>query len=183
MLSIDKKKCSNIADVLSILDKIPESNELFVKDDSDFLSMVFSYPHSCYIYYISGMPIATGYMWFPPSGNAFNIMEKSQLKSFSNDLSFQMETFAVIPQYRGHGLQKEMIGLLEIDAYEMGGKYSFTSISPLNTYSINNFNDSGYTIVCENKKLYNDVIRTIFVKSLFNLPGVYEDSSCERGGI
>ena len=57
-----------------------------------------------------------------------------------------MDTAAVHPDYRGMGLQKQLMQAAETYAAEIGGRILLTTVHPDNCYSLNNILQQGYTV-------------------------------------
>ncbi len=57
-----------------------------------------------------------------------------------------MDTAAVHPDYRGHGLQKRLMAQAEQDLAEQGSRILLCTIHPDNCYSLQNALERGYTI-------------------------------------
>ncbi len=70
----------------------------------------------------------------------------------------------VNPKYIGHGLQNQMLQVL--DEYSINNKYKYaiSTIHPDNIYSINNLLKDNFE--CKNKKQFKRGIRNIYLKKL-----------------
>ena len=62
------------------------------------------------------------------------------------DMVVNMDTAAVNPEYRGHGLQNRMLLLAEEEAAKDGPKILLCTVHPDNQYSLNNVIKHGYQI-------------------------------------
>lgn len=76
-----------------------------------------------------------------------------------------METAAVLPQYRGMGIQKSLMREAEELLRETPYRYLMGTAHPDNTYSVNNFLKLEYEIVDEGMK-YGNLPRYVFCKKL-----------------
>lgn len=76
-----------------------------------------------------------------------------------------MDSVAVLPQYRGNGLQYLLMQRAESDLKEQGFQYLLCTVHPENQYSRNNILRQGYRFVLQKKK-YNGTIRDIMLKQL-----------------
>lgn len=74
-----------------------------------------------------------------------------------------LESIVVDEKYRGFGLQDKLIKYAEKLVYEKGYKYVMATVSPDNTYSLNNFKKNGFEVVCVKEK-YGGLIRAVLVK-------------------
>ena len=77
-----------------------------------------------------------------------------------------MESVAILPSYRGNGLQYSMMQRGEADLKKMGYKYLMCTVHPDNYYSRNNVIRQGYEVVLTKEK-YGGYIRDILLKKLF----------------
>ena len=71
-----------------------------------------------------------------------------------------LEITLVDKGYRGFGLQKYYVRLREEEAMRHGAKEALVTIAPSNQYSLQNFLDTGYEILCT-KPLYEGAVRHI----------------------
>ena len=58
----------------------------------------------------------------------------------------QMDTAAVHPDYRGHGLQRMLMGAAEEEIRKQPGRILLSTVHPDNVYSLNNMQKLGYGI-------------------------------------
>ena len=63
-----------------------------------------------------------------------------------------MDSAAVLPQYRGRGLQRSMIEFAERSERLTGYRYLMATVSPDNPYSLRNLRQLDYDIVCRCEK-------------------------------
>lgn len=71
----------------------------------------------------------------------------------------------VRPNYRGNGLQRELISRLEKHAKECGFRWLSSTVSPENPWSSNNLAACGFTVAKVLKK-YGGLERYLFVKKI-----------------
>ncbi|MCI9361138.1 MAG: GNAT family N-acetyltransferase [Hungatella sp.] len=76
-----------------------------------------------------------------------------------------MDSVAVLPQYRGQGLQFCLMQEGEKDLKERGFHYLLCTIHPQNRYSRNNALKQGYVFVLQKRK-YNGIVRDILMKRI-----------------
>ncbi|MFT4105134.1 MAG: GNAT family N-acetyltransferase [Lacrimispora sp.] len=74
-----------------------------------------------------------------------------------------METIAILPQYRGNGLQHTMMQAAEEELKSRGYKYFMCTIHPENIYSEKNAVKQGYEVVLTKEK-YGGYVRDILLK-------------------
>lgn len=76
-----------------------------------------------------------------------------------------MDSAAVLPEYRGYGLQRRLMQAAEAEARRRGYRYLMCTIHPDNNYSKNNVLEQGYHIAATKEK-YGGYIRNILIKKL-----------------
>lgn len=75
------------------------------------------------------------------------------------------DTTFIDPQYNGYGLQRFFIALKDSCARDLGATQALATVSPDNTYSIQNLLSSGFEIAAE-KPMYGGFQRCILRKAL-----------------
>ena len=78
-----------------------------------------------------------------PGLRAFNLGYELELTEEELERVIHMDTAAVHPDFRGHGLQRRLISAVEP---ELQGKILLCTIHPDNGYSLQNMQKLGYTI-------------------------------------
>lgn len=76
-----------------------------------------------------------------------------------------MDSVAILPEYRGHGLQYRLMQTAEKELKDQGFHYLLCTVHPQNRYSRDNVLKQGYEFVCQKKK-YNGNIRDILMKHI-----------------
>lgn len=76
-----------------------------------------------------------------------------------------MDSAAVLPEYRGYGLQQKLMQAAEAEAFKRGYRYLMCTVHPDNHYSRNNVLKQGYHIAATKEK-YGGYMRNIFIKKL-----------------
>lgn len=76
-----------------------------------------------------------------------------------------MDTIAILPQYRGNGLQHTMMQAAEEELKNQGYKYLMCTVHPENIYSKKNAVMQGYKVVLTKEK-YGGYVRDILLKRL-----------------
>ncbi len=74
-----------------------------------------------------------------------------------------IDSAAVLPEYRGRGLQRKMIEFAERSVRLEGYRYLLATVSPDNRYSLRNLNVLGYETVCRSVK-YGGFERCVMCK-------------------
>lgn len=76
-----------------------------------------------------------------------------------------IESTAVLPNFRGHKLQKRLLEMAEQIEKEKHTKYLMATVHPDNIYSMRNFSDHGFICLLETKK-YGGLRRNILLKEI-----------------
>lgn len=76
-----------------------------------------------------------------------------------------IESIAVLPDFRGHKLQKKLLQMAEQIEKEKHTKYLMATVHPDNIYSMRNFSDQGFVCLLETKK-YGGLRRNILLKEI-----------------
>lgn len=76
-----------------------------------------------------------------------------------------MDTAAILPEYRGHGLQKYFMEMIEEELRQEGYRYLCCTAHPDNKYSCNNILANGYQVMMTKEK-YGGFLRHIFLKMI-----------------
>ncbi|MCR5490111.1 MAG: GNAT family N-acetyltransferase [Saccharofermentans sp.] len=90
---------------------------------------------------------------------------RTNLKKFTVDKAMDLKLIIVKEEYRGNGLQRKLIRLLEDEALKRGFTHFCTSVSPDNPHSFNNFLAMEYEFDHQ-EELYGGLLRNIYVKKL-----------------
>ncbi len=93
-------------------------------------------------------------------GHYFDYTDEQLAKTCSLDLTM------VTPKWRGHGLQRLFNKIRIGEAIDLGATEGYTSISPENPYSYNNFLILGWEIV-DRRDLYGGKDRYLIHKNFF----------------
>ena len=75
-----------------------------------------------------------------------------------------LDTAFVDERFRGAGLQRELISCRLREAYLNGAKYSFATVAPENTHSLNNLTDSGFEIY-KKTHMYGNYLRYVLIRT------------------
>ena len=136
---------------------------LFVPDDRDFFRRLFAGGGFVLLAEVDGR--IAGYLAVTyPGKNADNLgwdlgFSENQLSRIAH-----MESAAVLPEFRGQGLQKQLMS--EAEAFLPSGiSYAMATVSPQNPASLNSMLRLGYTIEKTMQK-YGGLERHIMVKRL-----------------
>ncbi len=76
-----------------------------------------------------------------------------------------MESVAILPEYRGRGLQYRLMQTAEEELKNLGFRYLMCTVHPENVYSKNNVVKQGYQVVLTKEK-YDGYLRDILLKKL-----------------
>lgn len=98
-----------------------------------------------------------------PGDDSDNLGDYINLPKEEKQYAAHMESAAVLPSYRGMGIQKKLMAQGEEFVRKTEYKYLMGTAHPDNVFSVNNFLKSGYEIVAEDEK-YGGYPRYVFFK-------------------
>ena len=156
-----------IADVIQLVWQQMERKDWFAADDSEYTSRILK----------EGKGI--GYKAFSKdSGELAGVflvsLPGTGEENLGRDIGFSedklgkvahMESIAIFPEYRGHGLQYAMMQTAEKELKKLDFRYLMCTVHPDNEFSKNNIIRQGYEIVVTKEK-YQGHIRDILLKEL-----------------
>lgn len=90
---------------------------------------------------------------------------RENLQNHTVDKAMDLKLIIVKEKYRGNGLQRKLIQLMEDEAISRGITHLCTSVSPNNPYSYNNVLAMGYEFDHQ-EEIYGGLLRNIYVKEL-----------------
>lgn len=100
-----------------------------------------------------------------PGNSEENLGVDGGLKESQLSRVAHMDTVAVLPAYRGQGLQYRLMEAGEKDLAKAGYEYLMCTVHPDNQFSRNNVLGQGYDIV-DTKEKYGGYLRDIYLKKL-----------------
>lgn len=169
---IEKTDLEDISDVIRIImevrDLIPDDQkEWFAVDDEVYTREVLTDGRGrgykaveCESGKIAGVFTA-----IIPGTEEFNLGRDIGLSEEELLSVVHMDTAAVLPVYRGYGLQGRLMKYVEEDLKESGYHILCCTAHPDNRFSVNNILRQGYEIMLTKEK-YGGLLRHIFMKRL-----------------
>lgn len=116
-----------------------------------------------------------------PSGEETDL--RKNLKCHSIDKAADFKLIMIKKEYRGYGLQRSLMWLLEKIAHNIGYKFLCVSVSPNNEYSKRNIINSAYEFDHQ-ENLYGGLEREVYVKELrvshYNASVIKYVNECEE---
>ena len=100
-----------------------------------------------------------------PKDEEDNLGDYLSLSDEEKQYVAHMESAAVLPYYRGMGIQNKLMAQGEALLRQTEYKYLMGPAHPENVFSVNNFLKLGYEVIAEDKK-YGGYPRYIFFKNL-----------------
>ena len=94
-----------------------------------------------------------------------NLGEYLNLTKQESLMVAHMESAAVLPEYTGRGIQRQLMSAGEDIVLQQGYRYLMGTAHPENRYSVNNFLKLGYKILLETEK-YGGLPRYVFCKEM-----------------
>ena len=98
-----------------------------------------------------------------PTGEETDLRKNLKCHIINSAADFKL--IMIKKEYRGYGLQRSLMWLLEKIAYTKGYKFLCVSVSPDNKYSRSNIINAGYEFDHQ-EYLYGGLIREVYVKKL-----------------
>lgn len=100
-----------------------------------------------------------------PGTEEFNLGRDIGLPEEELLLVVHMDTAAVLPEYRGNGLQGRLMKYVEEDLKTSGFRILCCTAHPDNRFSVNNILAQGYEVMMTKEK-YGGLLRHIFMKRI-----------------
>ena len=167
---IFKKATTNdshlISETMKRIHKNMENKDLYVIDSEEFIRESIDGIHGFGLLAIEN-DILAGYfiVRFPAFDEKEHLGDYIGLDTEQKKLSVYMDSAAVLPEFRGQGLQNRMLTECENLLAETIYKHALSTISPHNTASLRSLIKNGYKVV-KTAKLYEGLERNILYKEL-----------------
>lgn len=147
-----------------------EHPEHYVIDDRDYVAQHIS-QEGFTLLWMEGDTVA-GFLivHLPRPGEEHNLGNDLGFSPRQLLLSAHMESAAILPQFRGKGIQKKLIAAAEERIRNMGYRYSLCTVHPDNLPSFNSLTALGYQ-VADTKLKYGGKLRHIMKKELCSFQG------------
>ena len=96
-----------------------------------------------------------------------NIYLKCTISLTSKNLMrvLHMDSASVLPEHRGHGLERRMIAFAETLVDTSKYHYAFATVAPENTASLKSLEKNGYQVMVTKDK-YGEFVRSVMMKAL-----------------
>lgn len=107
--------------------------------------------------------IAAFLLMYIPKDDAEHLGHMCKMKKEQREATVYMDSIAVLPKYRGYGLQQRLLKEGENCEILPEKRYLMATVAPENEHSLHNFLSLGYYIVCETKK-YGGLQRFVLLK-------------------
>ncbi len=159
--------CQDLASVIREVWLLMEQKEWFVADDWESICRILKEGRGLGYKAIekkTGALAGVFTVVFPGSGEE-NLGRDIGLSDEELEKVAHMDTIAILPKYRGNGLQHRMMQTAEEELKSQGYKYLMCTVHPENIYSKKNAVKQGYRAVLTKEK-YGGYIRDIFVKHI-----------------
>ncbi len=137
----------------------------YVADDIDFLEQHMKEEGYTLKYVIEGKIVAFLIVRYPMfSDDNLGYYLSNPTEDILTKVA-HIESIAVLPDFRGHKLQKKLLQMAEQIEKEKHTKYLMATVHPDNIYSMRNFNAQGFVCLLETKK-YGGLRRNILLKEI-----------------
>lgn len=157
-----------MADIIERVWKGINNKQWFVADDIEYTTRILCANHGLgYKAIEMDTKTAAGiFIVSFPGMKEENLGRDIELAGVELEKVAHMESVAILPAYRGNGLQYALMQRGEADLRKMGYRYLMCTVHPDNSYSRNNIIRQGYEVVLTKEK-YGGYIRDILLKKLF----------------
>lgn len=147
-----------------------EHPEYYVIDDRDYVARHIS-QEGFTLLWMEGETVA-GFLivHLPRPGDEHNLGNDLGFSPRQLLLSAHMESAAILPQFRGRGIQKKLLAAAGGRVRQMGFQYSLCTVHPDNLPSFNSLLSLGYQVAATKLK-YGGKLRHIMKKELRSLEG------------
>lgn len=153
--------------IVTVYDQIPEEQKSwFVINPEEDTKLLEAEENWAYIAVDADTgKLAAAFITAFPGSNPDNLGRDCKLPEAELAFVAHMDTAAVALEYRGHGLQKQLMELAEADLRQAGYRYLCCTVHPDNQYSKNNILRQGYRIA-DTKEKYHGFLRHVCLKEL-----------------
>ena len=147
-----------------------EHPEYYVIDDRDYVARHIS-QEGFTLLWMEGDTVA-GFLivHLPRPGEVHNLGNDLGFSPRQLLLSAHMESAAILPQFRGRGIQKKLLAAAGERVRQMGFQYSLCTVHPDNLPSLKSLQSLGYQIAATKLK-YGGKLRHIMKKELGSIQG------------
>lgn len=158
---------AGIAAIIQIVWEQMEHQEWFVADDAEYISrllqpgngMVWTAAEESNGCLAGILSIAT------PGAVGENLGWDAGLSEEQLPLAAHLDSVAILPEFRGYGLQQRMMQMAEAELRERGYHYLLCTVHPQNRFSRGNMVRNGFSSVKIAEK-YGGLLREIMMKEL-----------------
>lgn len=167
---LQKAASESYRDVVTIIRTVSnnmEQKEWYVTDaDDDTFKMLLEEKGTAFIAIEkkTSAPAAVFTVTYPGFSSE-NLGLDAGISTDALSLVAHMDSAAVLPAYRGHGLQRKLMEYAESYLRISGYRYLFCTIHPDNQYSLNNALSLDYKIVTICEK-YGGFLRAVLMKEI-----------------
>lgn len=159
-----EEDASSIVDIMETVAKNLEDPEIYVTDDEAFIRRHIKDQGFTELAECDGGAVGFLIVHIPGDGPE-NLGRDAGLPDRELPFTAHMESAAVLPAYRGHGIQRMLMMEAEKELRRRGFHYAVGTVSPKNPYSMENCLKLGYLTAAVRNK-YGSLLRNIVVKRL-----------------
>lgn len=152
----------DIPGILNVMDRVSSeihNVDLFFADDEEFIRRHIS--DEGFILVATQEDLIVGFLIVRFPRNAEDNLALDSDRDICPGTVFHIESVAILPEYRGNGLQKTLIMEGEKIAVHKGFGVAMATVSPYNQYSLSNMADLGYSII-DTRPKYGSVRNILF---------------------
>lgn len=157
------------ADIIQAVWEELENKEWFMADNADYTHKMLSGGMGRGYMAIDAESGQTAgvFMATVPGMSEENLGRDAGLPEEDLLLAAHMDSIAVLPRFRGHGLQYRLMQKAEADLRTEGFRYLLCTVHPDNHHSLDNVLRQGYQIMTVKEK-YGGRIRAVLMKTLLD---------------
>lgn len=160
-----KEQANEIHKVMETVYDCLEDKTLFVCDDLDYVNNHIENEGFAVIAQNKDSQIVGSFIFRYPKESEDNLGRDIGLNESELNKVVHMESVAVLPKYRGKGLQLAMLRFAEELIDKTKYKYFIATVSPDNKWSYNSFEKNGYKLITTKEK-YDGLMRRIYLKEV-----------------
>ncbi len=142
-----------------------EHPEYYETDDRDYVARHISREGFTLLWTEEGAVAGFLIVHLPRADEEHNLGNDLGFSPAQRSLVAHMESAAILPDFRGHGIQKKLIAAAEKQVRDMGFRYSLCTVHPDNLPSFRSLVSLGYQ-VADTKLKYSGKLRHIMKKEL-----------------
>lgn len=159
------KEADTLAGIIDTVYKALEDPSWFMPDDADYIRLLMNPEKGCVWKAVEeeSKTIAGVFLILFPGEGKENLGNDAGLPEEEKKKVVHVESVAILPEYRGYGLQYRMMRMAEEVAEKEGYRYLLCTVHPENRFSRDNMVKMGFSSVATKEK-YGGFLREVMMK-------------------